>query len=106
MPQFEVRINSRAYMIACEEGQDEHLTRLAEFVDKRVAELVSAVGQAGEARLLVMASLLIADELAETYAKLNDGDNMRSGQLEAEFIKTTEQIAERLERIADKLEAA
>jgi cell division protein ZapA len=72
MPQFEVAINGRSYVISCDEGQDQHLSRLAEYVDKRVKELVSSVGQVGEARLLVMASLLIADELSETFAKVRD----------------------------------
>ncbi len=106
MPQVEVSINNRAYRIACDEGQDEHLTRLAEYVDKRVQELVSAVGQVGDARLLVMASLLIADELSETFASLQDKVGAETAETEAEIAKATEEIAERIERIAAKLEAA
>ena len=106
MPQFEVAINGRSYVISCDEGQDQHLSRLAEYVDKRVKELVSSVGQVGEARLLVMASLLIADELSETFAKVQDPNSFTSEQLEEEVANATESIAVRIEHIAAKLEAA
>jgi len=103
MPQVEVTINSRTYQIACDEGQDEHLKRLADYVDKRVQELVSAVGQVGDARLIVMASLLIADELSETYATLQK--NSSSKETEEEQKNAIELAAERIEHIAAKLEA-
>lgn len=102
MPQVEVTINSRIYQIACDEGQDEHLKRLAEYVDKRVQELVSAVGQVGDARLIVMASLLIADELSETYATLQ---NATSPITEEAVINATALAAERIENVAAKLDA-
>jgi len=102
MAQVEIRINSRAYRISCDDGQEEHLTRLAAFVDKRVQELVASVGQVGEERLLVMASLLIADELSETFASIEAGqDGSDDGS-----VKTIEAAAERIERIAAKLTAA
>ena len=69
MSQVSVTINGRDYQIGCNEGQESHLGKLAEFVDQRVGELSSAAGQIGDMRLLVMASLLIADELWE----LRDG---------------------------------
>ena len=106
MPQFEVAINGRSYVISCDEGQDQHLSRLAEYVDKRVKELVSSVGQVGEARLLVMASLLIADELSETLTKVRDPNSFISEQFEEEVANATESIAVRIEHIAAKLEAA
>lgn len=70
MAQVDVTINGRSYQIACDDGQEDHLVQLGEYVDKRLRELVAAVGQVGDSRLLVMVSLLIADELAETYADL------------------------------------
>lgn len=107
MPQVEVSINNRGYRIACDEGQDEHLQRLAEYVDKRVQELAAAVGQVGDARLLVMASLLIADELSETYASLQEnGAPAAAGDDEEKLAQVTEEMAERIEKIAAKLEAA
>ena len=95
MAQVEVPINGRNYQIACDDGQEEHLAKLGEYVDKRVEELVSAVGQVGESRLLVMTSLLIADELAETYADLKK----TSAAVEAAV--SVEEVEEKLAGIVD-----
>ena len=72
MAQVSVRINGRHYQVACEDGQEAHLQKLASYIDERVAELVRDVGQVGDARLLVMSSLLIADELADAYDELEE----------------------------------
>jgi cell division protein ZapA len=72
MAQVSVRINGRHYQVACEDGQEAHLQKLAAYIDDRVAELVRDVGQVGDARLLVMAALLIADELADAYDELEE----------------------------------
>lgn len=72
MAQVSVRINGRHYQVACEDGQEAHLQKLAAYIDERVSELVRDVGQVGDARLLVMAALLIADELADAYDELEE----------------------------------
>ena len=55
MPEVDVAINGRNYQIACGDGEEAHLAQLGEYVDRRVKELVTAVGQVGDSRLLVMA---------------------------------------------------
>ena len=62
MSDVTVTINRRAYRVACEDGQENHLRGLARLVEERVDELVGSMGQIGDQRLLVMASLLFADE--------------------------------------------
>ena len=104
MAQVTVTINGKKYEIACDDGQEAHLTRLSQYVDKRVDELVSAVGQIGDARLLVMVSLLIADELSEVYTEvdtLRDSKDNGHGAMELPDI---ERLAERIENIAERLE--
>ena len=81
---------------------EDHLRQLAEYVDRRVMELVESVGQIGEARLVVMVSLLIADELSESFASLEAGDP----EAEEKLAQATESVAERIETIAAGLEAA
>lgn len=104
MPQVEVAINGRNYEIACDDGEEAHLAQLGEYVDRRVKELITAVGQVGDSRLLVMASLLIADELAETYADLKKSTS------EAEVSVSPEQLENRVAEIVDaaaaRIEAA
>ena len=109
MSQVMVTINGRNYQIACDDGQEAHLTRLAAYIDKRVGELVAAVGQVGDARLLVMTSLLIADELSDAYSDrdaLKDSGGAAAARLEAEESLGTgiEAIAQRIENVAARLE--
>ena len=109
MAQVSLTINGRKYQIACDNGQEAHLSRLGAYVDKRVNELAAAVGQIGDARLLVMVSLLVADELSDAYAKmevLRAADKEAAARLEAEETlgANIEQLALRIESIAEALE--
>ncbi|MGQ0665363.1 MAG: cell division protein ZapA [Pseudomonadota bacterium] len=72
MAQVSVKINNRAYQVACADGQEAQIAKLAEYVDRKVKDLAGEAGQVGDARLLVMASLMIADELGETYDELEE----------------------------------
>lgn len=65
MARVSITINGYSYDIACADGEEQHILDLAEVLNGKVGELVGAIGQAGEARLLAMAGLLMADELAE-----------------------------------------
>ncbi|MBT3908089.1 MAG: cell division protein ZapA [Rhodospirillaceae bacterium] len=110
MAQVTVDINERSYQIACDDGQEAHLTRLGNYIDNRVQELIAAVGQVGDARLLVMVSLLIADELSDAYAELKvassgDGASARLDR-EENLSVALEAIAHRIEDIAGSLDRA
>ena len=72
MAQVTVLVNGRNYTLACEDGEEEHLTALANFIDARVAELGRSVGQVGDARLMLMASLVVADELAVAHERVEE----------------------------------
>ena len=71
MPLVNVMVNSRAYTIACDDGEEDHLRELAGHVDDKVRELLGSVGQVGDQRILLMAALLIADEHHETRTQLH-----------------------------------
>ena len=103
MAQVEVTINERNYQIACDDGQEAHLVQLGEYIDKRVQELVSAIGQVGDSRLLVMTSLLIADELAETYADLKKTSAAMESAVSAEAME--EKLAAIVDATALRIEA-
>lgn len=60
-----VMVNGRAYTIACDDGEEEHLRELAALVDAKSREVLETVGQVGDQRLLLMAALLMADEVFE-----------------------------------------
>lgn len=116
MGQVAITINGRSYDIACDDGQEEHLSRLGLYLDQKVAELVTNVGQVGDARLMVMAGLLIADELADAYDELaeakeahqdvtvgnGEDDPERAGAVQ----QSLERLTRRIEDVAARLEGA
>jgi len=108
MAQVNITLNKRKYQVACDDGQEAHLTRLGRYVDKRLNELIAAVGQVGEARLLVMVSLLLTDELSDLYTKkdLGSGGDIQSNSDEEEVSVAMENLAERIEYIAANIEEA
>ena len=65
MSHVNVTINGRQYRMACEEGQETRLLRLAESLESRVENLRGKFGEIGDARLTVMAALTVADELQD-----------------------------------------
>jgi cell division protein ZapA len=70
MGQVTTVILGRQFRLACEDGQEEHLIALAKTLDTRIIDLRRKFGEIGDTRLTVMAALVLADELAETGAKI------------------------------------
>jgi len=112
MSQISLTINGRPYEVTCDDGQEHHLQSLGDYLDRKVQELGSAVGQVGEPRLLVMAGLLVADELFEALQQLDQIDEAQSQQAsgghstEAAATTALEAVARRVEDIAARLERA
>lgn len=112
MGQVGVAINGRTYQIACDDGQEEHLKQLGAYVDKRIAELIAAVGQVGDMRLLVMTALILADELSEMSEDLGKAKTQHEGKSAEQRMNDTvlasslDSLAQKLESIADRLERA
>jgi cell division protein ZapA len=70
MSQVNVTINGRQFRMACEDGEEARLSRLAEDLDASIATLRTRFGEIGDTRLTVMAALTLADQLSETREKL------------------------------------
>lgn len=68
-----VMVNSRAFTIACDDGEEDHLREMAAMVDSKVREVLETVGQVGDQRLLLMAALLMADDAYEAKQRLEAG---------------------------------
>ncbi len=66
MGQVVVTVNGRAFPLNCADGEEPRIRRLAQYVDGKVGEFVKIHGQIGEARLVLLAALVIADELSDT----------------------------------------
>ena len=70
MAQVTVTISARQYRMACEDGQEDHLMRLAKELDQRIAGLRGQFGEVGDQRLAIMAAITVADELSEATQKI------------------------------------
>ena len=121
MSSVTVKINGRDYVVACDDGQEEHLRLLADEVDERLQSLVFQMkGNPGEAMGLLLTALMMADELIENKKENDDlrakleqmqhspaaghAQDARIIELEAAMAGTLQEIANRIERIADQVE--
>ena len=104
MGQVNLTINSRPFVVACDDGQEGRLRRLGQYIDAKVAEFVGSIGQVGEARLLLLAALVIADELADANEALRlERSETREAAAAASSING---IAQRVEAIAARSETS
>jgi cell division protein ZapA len=85
MAQVTVTINGKNYTLACDDGEEEHLRELAHEVDRRVAQLKADIGHADETRLLLMAGLVIADDLTLANERIQELEEELAG-LKNEFL--------------------
>ncbi|MCT7376426.1 cell division protein ZapA [Chelativorans salis] len=116
MAQVTVTIDGKAYRMACDEGQEEHLIDLAQRFDRYVAHLKDSFGEIGDQRLTVMAGIMVMDEFAElqkrvhgmeseiaTLRKTRDDALSKADKNDATLTGTLAELAERIETVASKL---
>ena len=116
MAHVTVTISGRQYRMACEDGQEAHLERLANDLDRRVEQLRASFGEIGDSRLLVMAALTLSDELSELTQRIHrlqaELSNLqdarvvaadRSQATQAAVIAALNAAADRIERVTRSL---
>ncbi len=113
MAQVTVKINGYVYAVGCEDGQEPHLQAMTAQVDSRVESIKALGGNSGESRLLVLAALLMADEIHDLKVEI---DNLRSNRAvkkdgkagaekpDADLLRKIGRLAVRAEEIADGME--
>lgn len=112
MSSVNITINGKQYRVACEPGQEQRLTQLAEDFDERIASMRSRFGEVGDARLTVMAAMMIGDELVDARARIakleadvnaltaaRTGASDRLSRTEAAVVSALEGAAEKIERM-------
>lgn len=111
MAQVTVMIDGKAYRMACEEGQEDHLTELATRFDQYVGHLKSQFGEIGDLRLTVMAGIMVMDELSEVNRKLKnlqtEADGLKQGRVAAlsDQQKSEEVLASALSEVTSQIHA-
>lgn len=97
MAQVKLTVGNRGYELACRDGEEPRLEMLAAMLDSKARDAEQVVGSANEARQLLLAGLLLADELSDLRAGAPDPGK-------ATLARTLDQLAERIESLAGRLE--
>ncbi|MBV9829190.1 MAG: cell division protein ZapA [Alphaproteobacteria bacterium] len=107
MGQVVVKVNGREFPLSCVDGQEARIRRLAQYVDYKIGEFAKSLGQVGEARLILLAALVIADELSDANEALQQERNRTrpvggdAAEAAAAGVRTA---AQRIESIAARFE--
>jgi len=105
MAQVTLRINGYAYTLGCQDGEEKHLEAMGAEVNRRIEGVRAAAGPSGEARMLVMAALLMADDIFELRAKLQAAEAAGSEpKADPALSRKLDRLAKRAEEIAEGLE--
>jgi cell division protein ZapA len=112
MSHVTVNIAGRAYRMACEDGQEDHLAQLATGLNERIEQLRGSFGEIGDSRLVVMAALMLGDELSEAKQRIGKLEEELSGlqnaraaaagrsqSTQAAVVAALNAAAERIERV-------
>ena len=119
MAQVNVTISGKTYRMACEDGQEEHLTGMAEQLNQSIDHLRARFGEIGDQRLTVMAAITLADQNAEADRRLQQLRAEVAGLeearaavverqigVEAEIASAINQMAAQIEALAARVAGA
>ena len=87
MAEVDITINGRSYRISCKDGEEERIKSLASLINNQVQKLSEKIGQLGEARMILLASLVLLD---------------KSDEVEKEAEKIISVASEKIEKLAKK----
>lgn len=103
MATIDIEVAGRRYSVACRDGEEDHLRAVAALVDRKAQDAASALGSLSEARQLLFAALMLADEVKDRRAGASPAVEPEEDPAAAEAL---ERLAQRVERLADRLESA
>jgi cell division protein ZapA len=72
MPEVEIKIGGRGFDVSCQEGEEHYLHSAAKMLDDEAQALASQIGRLPEARMLLMAGLMLADKTAGVEDRLRE----------------------------------
>ena len=104
MAEIDIIIAGRPYRVACRDGEEETLRSAARLVDAKSREALSGLGTLSEARQLLFAGLLLADQLIDKQPGAAAAA-ASPPEPDPEIAARAERLAERLETLADSLES-
>lgn len=84
MPEVKIQIGGRSFDVACQDGEEPYLQAAAKMLDDEAQVLIDQVGRMPEARMLLMAGLMLADKTASFEDQLNTAQ-MQLAQVQADL---------------------
>ncbi len=103
MGQVTLHVNGKPYVLGCEDGRESHLRALAARVDDKVRQIAPEAGSPGELRLLLMAALMIADDLQAAEAARQAAD-AKAIVHRKDLERIESRVAVALDAVSDRLE--
>lgn len=117
MAEVIVNVNGRAFPISCNEGEEQHIGELAEYLDVRVRQFRDTGTVHGDSKLFLLAGLTAADELFEAVGRLEalekevqslkslyDVSNRDKNAAEDQIAKMLDSVAERVQELTKQVE--
>ncbi|MCQ9156001.1 cell division protein ZapA [Acidomonas methanolica] len=112
MAQVSIRLNGYSYTVGCQDGEERHLMAMAAQVERRIDRVRALGAPGGEARMLVLAALLMADEIHDLAEARLPSSAMEKIAAAEQIVRERDgertqllDLAERAESIAAALEA-
>tara|TARA_Y100001954_G_C15703943_1_gene549301 strand:- start:131 stop:403 length:273 start_codon:yes stop_codon:yes gene_type:complete len=82
MADVDIIINNRNYRVSCKDGEEERISLLASRINDEVSALVDQIGQLGEARMILLAAIILLDRLDENENRVEITLNNLAKRLE------------------------
>ena len=98
-----IRLNGTPYQIGCGPGEEPRIEELGKDIEEVLQSLIGSVGQIGEARLLAMAALILADRAQVTSKSGTNGGGGGAAASEDAAVDALERAADRIVELASKL---
>ena len=75
MANVNVKFNGKDYILSCDDGQEDSLKKLTNFLDKKYSELKSKLGNIGENKLLLITAIKLIDEHFDLRQRISEQKN-------------------------------
>ena len=82
MAEVDITINGRSYRISCKDGEEKRIKSLSSLINNQVQKLSEKIGQLGEARMILLASLVLLDKSDEVEKEAEEIISMTSEKIE------------------------
>ncbi len=111
MAELTLNINGRPFGLSCDDGQEDRVMQLAAYVDERLKQIASAGGAHSESHLLVLTSLMLADEIFDLRDEIKDISQLaQNAELaskdEAIIVNAIETLTKKITAINERVQAA